>query len=135
MIQVISEALKLRDASATQKYADVLENARAFIAENYGSEDISLNLVAASVNVSPSHFSTIFSQETGETFIEYLTRFRMEKAMELLRRTSMKTSEIGYSVGYRDPHYFSYLFKKRLGITPKEYRAGGRATESDGEKP
>lgn len=132
LISVISEALKLRDTSATQKYADVLEDARAFIEENYGSEDISLNLVAASVNISPSHFSTIFSQETGETFIEYLTRFRMEKAMELLRRTSMKASEIGHSVGYRDPHYFSYLFKKRLGVTPKEYRAGGRSMESGG---
>lgn len=125
LTNIVSEAVKLREASASQKYSLLLENARSFINKNYSSDDISLHTVAASVNISPSHFSTIFSQETGVTFIEYLTRLRMEKAMELLRCSSMKTAEIGYAVGYRDPHYFSYLFKKRLGYTPKEFRTGG----------
>lgn len=80
--------------------------------------------MAASVNLSPNHFSTIFSQEMGQTFIEYLTSVRMEKAKGLLRSTSMKTSEIAYAVGYKDPHYFSYLFKKTQECTPREYRAG-----------
>jgi two-component system response regulator YesN len=81
-------------------------------------------MVSQAVNVSPTHFSTIFSQEKGVTFIEYLTEVRMEKAKELLRCSSLKSSEIGYAIGYKDPHYFSYIFKKLQGCTPKEYRAG-----------
>ena len=73
--------------------------------------------------MSPSYFSSIFSKEAGKTFVEYLTEVRMEKAREYLMCSSMKTSEIGYEVGYKDPHYFSYIFKKTQGCSPKEYRA------------
>jgi two-component system response regulator YesN len=72
--------------------------------------------------MSPNHFSSIFSQEMGETFIEYLIGRRMERAKELLRTTQMRSSEIAYQVGYRDPHYFSSTFKKMQGMTPREYR-------------
>lgn len=75
------------------------------------------------MNLSPNHFSAIFSQELGETFIEYLTRVRMERAKELLRTTSKKSTEIAYEVGYKDAHYFGSLFKKTQNCTPKEYRA------------
>ncbi len=122
LAKLLSEAIVLRDAVSLKKYNILLEKAKEYIEIHYVDEDISLNAVAASVNVSPSHFSMIFSQEIGQTFIEYLTRIRMEKAMELLRCTDMKTSQVGYEVGYKDSHYFSYLFKKNLGITPKEYR-------------
>lgn len=124
LTRFFTEALELRELSASQKYSVLLQSAQQYISENYSSDEISLNQVAATVNISPSHFSTIFSQETGSTFIEYLTGVRMEKAKELLRCSGMKTSEIGYAVGYRDPHYFSYLFKKRQGCTPKEFRSG-----------
>ena len=87
------------------------------------SEDISLNTVAVSVGMSPGYFSTVFSREVGKTFVEYLTETRMDKAKELFMCSSMKTSEVGYEVGYRDPHYFSYIFKKTQGCSPKEYRA------------
>lgn len=86
------------------------------------SEEISLNVVAARVCMSPSYFSTIFSKETGKTFIEYLTEVRMEKAKEYLVCTNRKTSDIAFEIGYKDPHYFSFLFKKTQGCTPKEYR-------------
>ncbi|MHC1771383.1 MAG: response regulator [Flexilinea sp.] len=126
--RILEETLLLRDQSTNQKYRGLLQDAENYIHENFNSEDLSLNLVAQSVNVSPTHFSTIFSQEKGITFIEYLTTVRMGKAKELLRCSSMKSSEIGYAVGYKDPHYFSYIFKKIQGCTPKEYRAG----KSDG---
>jgi two-component system response regulator YesN len=120
--KLLSEAIVLRDAVSVKKYSVLLEKAKEYIEIHYVDEEISLNAVAANVNVSPSHFSMIFSQEIGQTFIEYLTRIRIEKAMELLRCTDMKTSQVGYEVGYKDSHYFSYLFKKNIGITPKEYR-------------
>ena len=65
----------------------------------------------------------VFSREVGKTFVEYLTETRMEKAKELLMCSPLKTSEIGYEVGYKDPHYFSYIFKKTQGCSPKDYRA------------
>ena len=72
--------------------------------------------------MSNSHFCTIFSQEVGVTFTEYLTNLRMNKAKELLRTTQMRSSDVAYAVGYNDPHYFSYLFKKHTGMTPRDYR-------------
>ena len=106
-------------------------NAVRYIDENYPNEDISLNKVAANANISPNHFSSIFSQEMGQTFIEYLIRKRMEKAKELLMTTDMRSSEIAYSVGYKDPHYFSYTFKKTQGITTREFRARRKASGED----
>ena len=58
----------------------------------------------------------------GQTFIEYLTTLRMNKAKELLRCTGMRSSEIAGEIGYKDAHYFSYLFKKTQGMTPSDYR-------------
>ena len=120
---LLETAVELREGVSRKKYSSLLKDARAYIEQNYDNEDISLNTVAASVNLSPNHFSTIFSQETGRTFIEYLTFVRMEKAKELLRTTSMKTAEIAFAVGYKDSHYFSYLFKKTQECTPREFRA------------
>ncbi len=120
---VLSTAIRLRDAVSQKKYAQLLEDAKEYIRENFCNEEISLNTVAASVNLSPNHFSTIFSQEVGKTFVEYLTLVRMEKAKELLRNSTMKTSDIAFEVGYRDAHYFSYIFKKTQECTPREYRA------------
>ena len=121
--RVLETAVELREGISQKKYSSLLKDARNYIEQNFGNEEISLNTVAASVNMSPNHFSTVFSQETGRTFIEYLTHVRMEKAKELLRTTSMRTAEIATAVGYRDSHYFSYLFKKTQECTPKEFRA------------
>lgn len=116
------EAMKLRDNHSMKRYGAILEEAKAFIQENYQREDMSLNTVASRVNVSPSYFSTIFSAQTGQTFVEYLTSVRLDKARELLMCSSMRTAEIGYEVGYKDSHYFSYIFKKVVGCSPKDYK-------------
>ena len=63
-----------------------------------------------------------------KTFIEYVTGKRMEKAKKLLRDTDRSSGEIARAVGYKDPHYFSFVFKKTQGISPKEYRAGKKRT-------
>ena len=72
--------------------------------------------------MSANHFSALFSQEMQQTFIEYLTQLRMNKAKELLRCSDKRSGEIALEVGYKDPHYFSFLFKKTQGCTPSEYR-------------
>lgn len=120
--KILEIAIDLREKSAGNKYAPILRQAKEYIEKNYDNEDLSLNRVAAEVNLSPNHFSTIFGQESGETFVEYLTRIRMEKAKQLLRTTQMRTTDIAFAVGYRDAHYFSYLFKKTQNCTPREYR-------------
>ncbi|HEX2926692.1 MAG TPA: response regulator, partial [Ruminiclostridium sp.] len=118
----LNKVFEFRDSRVEKKYDIIINKAKGYIHNNFSNPGISLNSVASFVNVSPSHFSTLFSQETGENFIEYLTKVRVKKAMELLKTTSLKSAEIAYNVGYNDPHYFCYIFKKALGITPKEYR-------------
>lgn len=120
--KVLDATLECRESVSRKRYSDLLKEAVSYIEHHYEEEDISLNQVAASVNISPSHFSTIFSKEMGETFIEYLTNVRMERAKQLLRSSTMKTAEIAYAVGYKDAHYFSYLFKKVQKCTPREFR-------------
>nr|WP_275982226.1 helix-turn-helix transcriptional regulator [Ohessyouella blattaphilus] len=73
------------------------------------------------LNISTSHFSTIFKEETGKTFLEALNGVRMEKAKQLLRETSLKNYQIAEKVGFSDPHYFNIAFKKIVGMTPKHY--------------
>lgn len=119
---LLDHVIELRNTLSGRRYSDIIRTARKRIEQDYMSEDISLNTVAAEVCMSPSYFSSVFSKEMGKTFIEYLTEVRMEKAKQYLVCSSMKTSEISYEVGYKDPHYFSYIFKKTQGCTPKEYR-------------
>ncbi|MCR5742301.1 MAG: response regulator [Lachnospiraceae bacterium] len=119
---LLNTVIEYRNQMSDKKYTEIIEKAKNFIRDNYKTEDMSLQTVSSYVNVSSNHFSAVFRKETGETFIDYLTRVRMDRAGELLTCTSMKTSEIGFEVGYRDPHYFSYIFKKVWGMSPKEYR-------------
>ena len=90
---------------------------------------MTLNDVSSYVCMSNSHFCTIFSQEMGVTFTEYLTELRMNRAKELLRTTqTVERCVIAYAVGYNDPHYFSYLFKKHTGMTPRDFRREAQGT-------
>lgn len=124
--KLLKKAIEIRDAVSGRRYADIITMAKQQIMKTYMSENISLNSIAAEVGMSPSYFSSIFSREEGKTFVEYLTEIRMDKAKELLMCSSLKTSEIGYEVGYKDPHYFSYIFKKTQHCTPKEFRTRGK---------
>ena len=107
---------------AMAKYQSVISQAKQFIDKNFSDPNISLNVVAEKVNLSPAHFSTIFSQATDATFIEYLTEQRLSLAKKLLITTNLRLSEIAFDIGYNDPNYFSFLFKKKEQISPKEYR-------------
>ena len=120
--KMISQAIEIRDQNSGNKNRSILKTAVDFIDSHYMDEEISLNTVANVANVSSNHFSALFSQNMGQTFIEYLTTLRMNNAKELLRCTGMRSSEIAGEIGYKDAHYFSYLFKKTQGMTPSDYR-------------
>lgn len=123
---LIERAMELRDRESDNQSKHILKKALTYIEENYSQESLSLNSVAGEVNVSANYFSAIFSQAMQVTFVEYVTGKRMDKAKRLLRQTQMHTGEIAMEVGYKDPHYFSFVFKKTQGCTPREYRAGGK---------
>ena len=130
IVRIMEKALVLREKKASSRYEDVVSEVIHYIEDNYAQEELSLNLLASHVNFSPNHLSMIFSQQTGQTLIRYLTDYRMNRAKELLRCSSKKSSVISMEVGYKDPHYFSYLFKKTQGMTPTQYR-GGKAAEGE----
>ena len=119
---VLNFALEYRDSKITGKYGDVILKAKKYIDENYADQNTTLTTVADVVCLSPNHFSTIFSQECKTTFIEYLTNVRIENAKRLIKNTDMKVYDIAYECGFSDPHYFSYIFKKNTGVTPREYK-------------
>jgi two-component system, response regulator YesN len=122
--ELLRTALAFRDEQGSVRYGVVIRKAKAFIDEHFSNPDLTLRDVAGHVALSNNHFCTVFSQETGVTFTEYLTSVRLTKARELLRDQQMRTSDVAFAVGYNDPHYFSYLFKKNTGLSPRDYRKG-----------
>ncbi len=130
--ELFTFALTVRDKNSGDRFGLLIREAQEYIAENYGNSDFSLNMIAGYIGVSPSYFSSIFKQGTGQSFIEYLTKVRIDRACELLRCTTLRTSEIGEQVGYNDPHYFSTAFKKIMGQSPKEFKT--RVNQENAEK-
>lgn len=123
---ILLRVLELRDREAGGQCRGPLRQALTYIDSHFTDGPLSLNQVARAVNISPNYLSAVFSQEMGETFTEYVTGRRMELARELLRTTDKRSGEVAAAVGYRDPHYFSFLFKKTQGCTPRDYRSGAR---------
>lgn len=113
---------EIGELPSDKKTPSIVHEAKFYLSRHYMEPNLMLQDVARAVGMSNSRFSTVFSQQSGHTFTEYLTGLRLNRARELLRDTEMKTAQIALEVGYNDAHYFSYLFKKSLGITPSEYR-------------
>jgi len=125
--QILMSVLAFRDAQSQPRHARLIQQAKDYIDQHYMEADLSLNEISALINLSPSHFSTVFSQETDQTFRDYLTAIRIQKAKELLRTTNLKSSDVSCQVGYNDPHYFSFVFKKNTGFSPSEFREQAQA--------
>ena len=100
----------------------IVNDAVKYLKEDYSDSGITIDKVCKMLHISTTYFSTLFKKETKLTFVNYLTHIRMEAAKELLRSTNFKTFEIAREVGYSEPNYFSYCFKKNFGISPSEYR-------------
>ena len=105
-----------------QKSQKVIECAKKYIRENYQNADLSEEMVSKAAGVSPISFSCLFKKVTGQTYISYLRKVRMEAAKRMLRETEEKTYVIAKQAGIDDPNYFSYLFKKQYGVAPSVYR-------------
>ncbi len=123
---IITRALECRDRNSPLRHSATVRKACQYIEANYHKPEMMLRDVAEHVALSNNHFCTVFSQEMGITFIEYLTQLRMEKATEFLKSSELTSSEIAEKIGYNDTHYFRYLFKKHTGMNPRDYRTANR---------
>ena len=122
--QVLHCAIAMRDEETIRQGGGIVDSAIEYIDLHYTEENISLNTVARAINVSTNYLSAVFSQKMGLSFVEYLTQKRMARARQLLRQGGKRSGEVAAEVGYRDPRYFSFVFKKTQGCTPREFRAG-----------
>lgn len=107
-------------------YKQLVEQAKHFIKSHYDDSDISIGRVCQHLHISTGYFSSIFKKETKLTFVSYLLQIRLEAAKELLRTTELKAFEIADKIGFTDPNYFSFCFRKKYGQSPKEYKNGAR---------
>ena len=98
-----------------------VSSARAFMWNNYARK-LSLEEIASHAHLNPQYFSVLFKRETGESVVDYLTNLRIEQAKTLLKETLLPINELAQTVGYEDPDYFSRVFRKRCGISPRQYR-------------
>ena len=116
----IQEHVKSSRSDSTRSF---VSKAIDYVHEHYGSQDLNVESICAYLGVSAAYFSTVFKRETGKTFINFLTDYRMEKAVRMLLGENEKTYVIAEAVGYSDPNYFSYAFKKKFGMSPSKYKA------------
>ncbi|MCU6711473.1 response regulator [Paenibacillus sp. J5C_2022] len=122
LLEQLKELMKLYRSASGHEGVPYIHKAIAYIHDHL-DKDLTLQQVAKHVHLTPNHFSEVFKRETGQTYIEFVTRARIERAKQLLDESPVKVSEIAVSVGYSDIKYFGQLFKRYTGYTPSEYRA------------
>lgn len=127
---VIDYSLSAGQQDTVQSVPDIIRQAAKYIDENY-FEELSLSLLAKQFGVENSYFSRMFRQETGENLMLYITRKKMEKALEYICGSDISLTKIAFMVGYDDYAYFSRVFRKTYGKSPRDYRSGNRY-ESEG---
>ena len=121
---MISDTLNgSRDSTARRQATMAMD----YIEKHYARSELSLQTICDYLSISVSYFSSVFKEYHDETFVEALTRVRVDKAKELFDLTGMKSYEVAEAVGYSDAHYFSAVFKKATGTTPTEYMKGRHA--------
>jgi two-component system response regulator YesN len=100
----------------------LINKALDYLNIHYSDSELSVDILCNYLNVSATYFSVLFKRETGMSFVNYLTKVRMENALQLLNKTDEKSYNISTMVGYTEPNYFSYVFKKYYGVSPSNYR-------------
>ena len=99
----------------------VIDKAVDYIGENYAS-NLSIEILSGKFSMSPFYFSKLFKEYCSMSFVDYLTDVRIKKAIELFSDEKLRLNEIANQIGYNDANYFSRVFKKTIGMSPKEYR-------------
>ena len=119
--EIILYIMPGKEIAATDSMRDIVRKAVMWVDDHY-AEEVTLASLAERYHVENSYFSRIFRQEMGISLILYITRKRMEKAKEYIRGSEMSLMEIAFMTGYDDYTYFSRVFKKNTGMSPREYR-------------
>lgn len=120
--ELLLQCVEWRVRYHSDSHSSSVERAKEYISLNYSNDTLSLGTVAAHVSLSATYFSSLFRREAGMTFVEYLNQIRIEHAKELLCCTLMQVSEIAYATGYTDYRYFSQVFKRYTGHTPRDFQ-------------
>ena len=112
---------QFREAGTMNKQYDIISSAIHFMKENI-EKKLSLDEIAKHVGYSTSHFLTLFNKRTGYSPLAYFNQLKIQQACQLLDFTNMKINQIGYKIGIEDTYYFSRLFRKIMGVSPREYK-------------
>lgn len=120
--EIFSQCIRWRIETAREDSNSVVNNARNHIDNNYKDSELSLKSIADAVCITPAYLSALFKKETGKNLSEYITEVRINRAKELLCCTSKFVYEVAYDVGFRDYRYFSQIFKKYTGQTPRQFQ-------------
>lgn len=126
---IITVCSRLMDTIASERqssYKQLIDQAKEYIRAHYEESDISIGRVCQHLHISTGYFSSIFKKEMKMTFVSYLLQIRLEAAKEMLRSTELKAFEIAEKIGFADPNYFSFCFRKKYGQSPKEYKNSSR---------
>ncbi len=125
---MIEQCILWRIAIASENSNPIVQNAKDYIDQNYMRDDLSLTSVADAVGLSPTYLSALFKREMNRNFSDYLTQLRIHKSKELLCCTSKLIYEVAYEVGFRDYRYFSQIFKKYTGQTPRQFQSSANVS-------
>ncbi len=126
IVKVLDKFMDIVYNVRNEKKFGLVEKAISYIGNTYSDLDLSLDSVAEELYISPYYLSHVFKDELGMTFIEFLTKVRLEEAKKLLRNGNQNMIEIAEKVGYANSSYFSKVFKKHEGVTPTNYKAQKR---------
>ncbi len=105
-----------------ERHEALVEQIMSYVEEHYGDLNLSINDISDNLDMSAAYLGRLFKQVTGTTFIEYLTKYRLKAACELLAGTDMTVNEVSDKVGFTNCSYFYIIFKKNLECTPNQYR-------------
>ncbi|MFA9464873.1 MAG: response regulator [Velocimicrobium sp.] len=112
----------LEETEEEQKNNFLIKHVMEYMNENFHSKELSIQVLADVVYLTPTYLSGLFKKKTGMTIGQYLTNIRIKKAEEILKNPQLKLYQVAEMVGYEDANYFSKIFKKKTGMLPSEYR-------------
>ncbi len=120
--EICNEMRTLVSRERNDSTKQITDKAKQYIVDHFAESDLSVERLCGYLNISATYFSALFKKETGMSFVSYLTKIRMEQAQHMLDTTDEKSYVIAGKVGYEEPNYFSYVFKKYFGVSPSKYR-------------